>query len=107
MLTDAEVDRRFTICVRELKSDASATDWPPVNQPAEPRSPREGTEGPSVTSTRVLAAVVAVVVFAIGIVGVQALGLGVLGIVLWVTVVVPGVTLATLLLVDRFHGRRA
>ena len=110
MLTDSEVDRRFLKLVANLNSAVRTVDWRGVTEPAERDlpddldAPRPADAG--IVALRVLAVVTALVTFAAGLVLAQTLGFGIVAIVAWIVLVVPGVTLAALMLVDRFRRSR-
>ena len=114
MLTNSEVDRRFSMLVADLNSAVQTVDWPGVSEPAEQFSPDEvNADGTHVDPTpdarlgalRVLALAVALVTVAAGIVVARAFDLGIVPIIVWFAIVVPGVTLGTLMLVDRLRRR--
>jgi hypothetical protein len=107
VLTDSEVDSRFFQLVADLNSTALAVDWPCVSDPAEQLpsedpSPTSGA-GTEMGALRLVAAIVALVTFASGIALTRVLGLGVLGLIVWFVVVVPGAALLALLVVDRLR----
>lgn len=110
MLTDSEVDRRFGMLMADLNSTVQTVDWPGVSEPAERHSPDELNAGAApdvgIGALRVLAAAVALAMCAAGIIVARAFDLGAVMIVVWFALVVPGVTLATLLLVDRIRHQR-
>lgn len=144
MLTDAEVDRRFTTLVEDLNSTntvadlnsvTTTVDWALVTEPAERPSPDDlatpevlvgddvpapvaGSDAPTaaepldpreasdagIVALRVLAVGVALAMCVLGLVLANALDLGVVLVVLWYALLVPGVTLGSLVLVDRLRG---
>src|SRR4051794_38822601 len=110
MLTDSEVDRRFLKLIAHLNSAVRTVDWRSVSEPAAPY-PRRDVKVDSrpaigIGALRVLAVAVALVMFVSGVVLARTFGFGFFGIVAWFALVVPGVTLAALLLVDLMpHGR--
>jgi len=134
VLTDAEVDRRFRTLVADLNSSTTAVDVAEVSEsaerpasddlavpeatesrpspaPAEPADdhppgasdPHEASDA-GIVALRVLAVGVALVMCVVGVVVVQALDLGAVGVVVWFAFVVPGVTLGSLMLVDRLRS---
>ena len=135
MLTDAEVDRRFTTLVADLNSVTTTVDWALVTDPAErpspddldtpevlvgsdvpapaeashaptaaePPDPREASDA-GIVALRVLAVGVALAMCALGLVLARTLDLGVVAIVLWYVLLVPGVTLGSLMVVDRLRS---
>jgi hypothetical protein len=135
VLTDAEVDRRFTTLVADLNSVTTTVDWALVTEPAERPSPDElatpevqvGGDAPAqaagsdastasehpdpreasdagIVGLRVLAVGVALAMCALGLVLARTLDLGVVLIVLWYVLLVPGVTLGSLMVVDRLRS---
>jgi hypothetical protein len=110
VLTDSEVDRRFSMLVADLNSALQTVDWPGVSASAE-REPPDDTNGrdasdAGIIALRVLAVATAFLTFAAGVVLARTFDLGILPIIVWVALVVPGVTLATLMIVDRLPRRR-
>ena len=109
MLTDSEVDRRFFQLVADLNSTALPVDWPCVSDPAEQLPPDEtdasSVEKPGTGALRLVAVVSIVVLLAVGVAVVRAWGLGFSFFALWLGVVVPAITLITLLAVDRLRRR--
>jgi hypothetical protein len=135
VLTDAEVDRRFTTLVADLNSVTTTVDWALVTEPAErpspddpaapevlvggdvpappagsdastagdPSDPREASDA-GIVALRVLAVGVALAMCALGLVLARTLDLGVVLIVLWYVLLVPGVTLGSLMVVDRLRS---
>jgi hypothetical protein len=135
VLTDAEVDRRFTTLVADLNSVTTTVDWALVTEPAERPSPddlatpevlvggdvpapaagndasiaaaepdpREASDA-GIVALRVLAVGVALAMCALGLVLARLLDLGVVLVVLWYVLLVPGVTLGSLMLVDRLRS---
>ncbi len=110
MLADSEVDSRFRMLVASLNSTVQTVDWPEVGEPAENypgaerrfgHQPREG-----IGALRVSAVVVALLTMAVGLVVSRAVGADVLFLIAWIAVVVPGVTLAALVVVDRVQRSR-
>jgi hypothetical protein len=110
VLTDSEVDRRFLMLLADLNSAVQTVDWPGVSEPAERDlpddldAPRPADAG--IVALRMLAVATALVTFAVGIVIAQTSGLGIVLIFGWTVLVVPGVTLAALMLVDRLRRSR-
>jgi hypothetical protein len=119
VLTEAEVDRRFTTLVADLNSTnavaalnsaSPAVDGAQVTDPTEPMSPDD--QGPpeppgsdaGMVGLRVLAVGVAVVMCGIGVAAARALDLGVVLVVVWFVLVVPAVTLGSLVAVDRLRS---
>jgi len=135
VLTDAEVDRRFTTLVADLNSVTTTVDWALVTEPAErpspddlatpevlvgrdvpapatgsdsspaavPPDPREASDA-GIVALRVLSVGVALAMCALGLVLARTLDLGVVLVVLWYVLLVPGVTLGSLMVVDRLRG---
>jgi hypothetical protein len=106
MLTDSEVDRRFLMLVAGLSSRVRATEGPGVTDSAEGRVPdRENQLGSDagVVGLRVLAVAIALVTLALGVLLARTFDLGILLIFVWLPLVVPGVTLGSVMLVDRLR----
>jgi hypothetical protein len=110
MLTDAEVDRRFFELVASLNSAAVAVEWPSVSDPAEQFPSDEPTasssdEEQSLGVLRLVAVLTVVITIAVGVAAAEAAHLGWVFFALWLGVVVPGVTLVSLLVADRVRRR--
>jgi hypothetical protein len=110
MLTDSEVDRRFSMLVAVLTSGGRAAELRDVNAPTEHRYSDDQVErsgsAPGVVALRVLAVVVGVTTLVVGVVLAGTLEFGVVLMVGWLAIVVPGVTLAAVLIADRLRRSR-
>jgi hypothetical protein len=106
VLTDAEVDRRFSMLVADLKAAVGVAEWPVMRAP-EPRLPddvRTRRSAPCVPVAERITAVASALLLAVvgallAATGVLAVGL----VIAWFVLVVPGATLATTLVVDRLR----
>lgn len=107
MLTDSEVDRRFGLAVADLNSVVPPVEWPDVSEAAEPFPNDEEHEVPApvarVVALRVVAVVSIVVTVTVGVIIARRFDLGLALTIAWFALVVPGVTFAALLGVDRLR----
>jgi hypothetical protein len=108
VLKDSEVDRRFLMLVADLNATAQPVDGPRVTEPAASESPddKRRTSDDGIVALRVLAVGIALVTVVAGIMLARAVDLGILALLVWFALVVPGVTLAALMLVDWLRRSR-
>jgi hypothetical protein len=107
MRTDPELDRRFVALIADLESAARAVDRPAGRERGTGRAPEDPLAVPrtvaGIGALRLVAAVVAVATGAAGVALARRLGWGIGPIMAWFAVLVPGVTLAAVMIVDRLR----
>ena len=108
MLTDSEVDRRFSMLVADLNLAVQAVEWPVMSEPAENFSDGEPTastpfvRGP-MGALRAGAVFSAAIFTAVGLVLAFTGDVGLGFVVAWFALIVPAATLGTVFVVDRLR----
>lgn len=109
MLTDSEVDRRFSMLVADLNLAVQAVEWPVMSERAAewtPRGPIGGETRPNgIAVLRLSGAGMLLATVAVGVFVLWTLNVGVVVGLLWFGVLVPALTLAAVTLVDRVRRR--